>query len=222
MTSPVLPTLPLETPPRDVLVADDDPVTMHILVELLSSWGLRVTAVADGSRALATLLAPHAPQMALLDWSMPGLEGPDVCRAIRVAQAPMRPYVILLSARSSTIDIVSGLQAGADDYLAKPFAAEELRARVLAGLRLVAVQEQIEQRIHALQQAAARPTSFAGALPICSYCKSIRDGDNTWRGVEEFFAAHAHLAFSHGICDECLHRTLAQVQGFDGPTQDTP
>jgi CheY-like chemotaxis protein len=213
---------PREPTHRQVLVADDDAGTVRLLVDLLSDAGLEVTAVSDGGRALAALLAPDAPLLAILDWSMPTLEGPDVCRAVRIAQTTMRPHLLLLSAKSRTADVVSGLEAGADDYLTKPFEPEELRARVFAGLRTVSLQAQVERRIHELQEAAVRPRPGACALPICSYCKAIRDGDNAWKGIEEFFAAHGDLAFSHGICDECLHRTLAQVQGSEGPFRETP
>jgi sigma-B regulation protein RsbU (phosphoserine phosphatase) len=204
-----------------VLVADDDPGMVQLLIDLLTEWGFHPTAVSDGSRALAALLAPEGPQVALLDWSMPGLEGPEVCRAVRMAQTIARPHLILLSARSSSTDVVSGLEAGADDYLTKPCDPQELRARVFAGLRSIGLQAQVNQRIRELQAAAARPAPLVGALPICAYCKAIRDKGNAWRAVEEFFAVHAEIAFSHGVCDDCLHRTLAQVQDFDGPPRNT-
>jgi sigma-B regulation protein RsbU (phosphoserine phosphatase) len=221
MTLPILPVVQ-RAASAHVLVADDDPAMVQMLFDLLTSWDLRVTAVGDGGRALAALLSPDGPSVALLDWSMPALEGPEVCRAARAAQTATRPHLILLSARASSADVVSGLEAGADDYLTKPFDPEELKARLFASLRTVGLQAHVEERIRELQSAAARPQPFIGALPICSYCKAIRDRGNAWRSVEEFFAAHADIAFSHGICDECLDRTLAQVRDIDGPFPDAP
>src|SRR5262245_13827502 len=126
-----------------VLVAEDDPVSRKIVEVTLRQWKYEVVSVADGNQALNTLGGEDAPRLALLDWMMPGKDGPQVCREFRAKPAPRYIYIILLTARSAKDDIVEGLEAGADDYIIKPFDAVELRARLLAGGRIVDLQDRL-------------------------------------------------------------------------------
>ena len=112
-----------------ILIADDDSVSRQLLRATLERLGHEVVAVADGSAAIEALLAPDAPRLAILDWMMPGMNGLEVCRAIR-ERAAAYVYVVLLTARDAPEDLVTGLDAGADDFLTKPFEANELRARL--------------------------------------------------------------------------------------------
>ncbi|HXO19658.1 MAG TPA: diguanylate cyclase [Thermoanaerobaculia bacterium] len=123
-----------------ILVADDDPVSHRRLESAVVRLGHEVVGVADGAEALAALLRPDGPRLAILDWMMPGLDGLEVCRAVRQRAAPY-VYVILLTARDRREDMVSGLDAEADDFLTKPFDALELRARLRSGERVVELQE---------------------------------------------------------------------------------
>ena len=120
-----------------VLVADDDPASRKMLVRTLESWGYRVTAVSDGISALGLLESEEAPDLALLDWMMPGLDGPGVCRRLRASQAEHYTFIVLLTSRDDRDDIVEGLEAGADDYVTKPFDKVELEARLRVGVRIV-------------------------------------------------------------------------------------
>jgi diguanylate cyclase (GGDEF)-like protein len=126
-----------------ILIAEDDPVSRRLLQGFLSKWGYHVEAAADGPEALRILEGECPPPLAVLDWMMPGLEGPKVCE--RVREHPDRPYIyiLLLTARTQKGDLLRGLESGADDYLTKPFDAQELRARLHVGQRILDLQESL-------------------------------------------------------------------------------
>ena len=189
-----------------ILVAEDQAVSRHILAASLRKWGYEVEAVEDGRRAWQALQSEDAPQLVILDWLMPGMDGIEICRQIR--QHPrMRPnYLILLTARRGQEDKIHGLQSGADDYITKPFDREELRARVQVGIRVLELQQALAQRVRELEDALSRVKTLQGLLPICSYCKKIRDDRNYWQQVEAYISNHSEAQFSHGICPECLKK----------------
>ncbi|MGH9574374.1 MAG: GGDEF domain-containing response regulator [Candidatus Acidiferrales bacterium] len=126
-----------------ILIAEDDPVSQRMLQSFLTKWGYEIIAVSSGTEALRILEGPDAPPLAVLDWMMPGLEGPEICREIR--KDPERPYtyVLLLTARTQKEDLLKGLEAGADDYLTKPFDVQELRARLHVGRRILDLQHHL-------------------------------------------------------------------------------
>src|SRR4051812_32654683 len=126
-----------------VLIAEDDPVSRRIVEVQLRHWKYDVTPVPDGNQALEILRGEDAPRLALLDWMMPGKDGPQVCRELRAAPSAKYTYILLLTTRSDKADIAEGLEAGADDYVIKPFEAIELKARLLAGSRIVELQDQL-------------------------------------------------------------------------------
>ena len=200
-----------------VLVAEDDPVSACELKGLMRNWGYEVVPAVDGPGALAVLAAEDAPKLALLDWEMPGLAGPDVCRTVRGWDSADSPYLILLTARNSRTDIVAGLDAGANDYLVKPFDPDELRARVRAGARIVELQTGLADKVSELEAALLKVRRLSGLLPICAYCKAIRDDFDYWHRVEEYVSEHADVQFSHGICPDCLEGAMkaARMIGRD-------
>jgi PleD family two-component response regulator len=126
-----------------IVVADDDPLARQLTGRVLTGAGYEVLAVEDGLKAVELLSRPNGPRLALLDWTMPGLSGPDVCRRMRVLPDHPYVYMILLTSRESKEDTVSGLEAGADDYLTKPCDPEELKARLRAGIRILQLQDQL-------------------------------------------------------------------------------
>jgi DNA-binding response OmpR family regulator len=188
-----------------VIVADDDPLFRRLLTRSLCRWDFTAEVAPDGRQALDTLLQATEPCIALLDWVMPGLEGPDVCRRLRNDSQPHLVYLILLSGKGSRDDIVAGLQAGADDYMVKPFDQQELYARLQVGVRVLTLQQSLASRVQELADALARVKQLQGLLPICCYCKSVRTDDNYWQTVEHYFAEHTEVQFSHGICPSCYH-----------------
>jgi two-component system, cell cycle response regulator len=138
-----------------VLIAEDDVVFRHILQTWLQKWDYRVTAMDNGLDAWAALQAKDAPQMVLLDWLMPGMDGLELCRRIRSDAASPYRYVLLLTSKNEKEDLLAGLEAGADDYLTKPFDVDELRARIRAGKRILELQKALLQSRDALQFQAA-------------------------------------------------------------------
>jgi sigma-B regulation protein RsbU (phosphoserine phosphatase) len=139
---------------------------------------------------------------------MPGLDGPTICQRARAVSSITAPYLILLTARNDHADIVSGLEAGANDYVTKPFNQAELRARVRVGLRVLELQSKLAERVHDLEEALRQVKHLRGLLPICMYCKKIRNDGDYWQQVETYISNHTEAEFSHGICPECYERLM--------------
>jgi DNA-binding response OmpR family regulator len=176
-----------------------------------------VVVTGDGNAAWEVLRTAESPRLAILDWMMPGLDGAEICRRARAAETTPPPYLILLTARGSQTDIVAGLNAGADDYVTKPFDREELRARVQAGTRIVELQQELAGRVHELEDAMSRVKLLQGLLPICSYCKRVRKDENYWQQVESYVSDHSEARFSHGICPPCYEKVVKpQLSGLAG------
>ena len=191
-----------------ILIAEDDLVSRKMLEATLNRWGYDIVITSDGEAAWRVLQQPDAPRLAILDWMMPGLDGVDVCRNVRARQGADPTYIILLTAKGNKADIVDGLQAGADDYVVKPFDRDELRARVQAGVRIVALQTALAERVRQLEDAVARVKTLQGLLPICSYCKRVRNDGDYWQQVESYVSDHSDARFSHGICPDCYENVV--------------
>lgn len=191
-----------------ILIAEDDLVSRTVLERTLQSGGYDVTAVSDGESAWGILQGDEVPQLALLDWMMPGLDGVEVCRRVRALKRADPPYLILLTARHQKEDIVAGLDNGADDYVTKPFDRQELHARIRVGRRMKLLQQDLAERIVALEAALAQVNQLQGLLPICSYCKSVRDDQNYWQQVDAYLTTHSDVRFSHGVCPDCYRNIV--------------
>jgi sigma-B regulation protein RsbU (phosphoserine phosphatase) len=184
-----------------VLLADDDAGYRLLVKSALIKWGYQPVLASDGTMAWNLLQSADAPPLAILDWIMPGLSGLELCRRLREQKKTI--YIILLTSNNKTSDIIQGLQTGADDYITKPFDREELYARMQTGIRIVKLQQSLEKRVEELESALAKVKQLNGLLPICCYCKNIRDDQNYWQRVEDYVSANADVRFSHGICPEC-------------------
>jgi diguanylate cyclase (GGDEF)-like protein len=136
-----------------VLIADDDSGTRLVLASALKALGMDIALASDGCAAWELLKEGTGPSLALVDWEMPGMDGLELCHRIRGHASVMQMYLILLTGRDSREDVIAGLNAGADDYIIKPFDPEELRARVQVGMRVVSLQNRLASRIAELQEA---------------------------------------------------------------------
>lgn len=135
------------------VIADDDPVTTAVLARALQRLGIDVASANDGTTAWRLLTAAPSPELAIVDWMMPGIDGIEICRRIRRDPALAGMYVLLLTGRDSRSDLVAGLDAGADDYMIKPIDIEELRARVQVGIRAATLQGRLAEQVSDLQEA---------------------------------------------------------------------
>jgi len=130
-------------PLPSVLVAEDDPIFRRVLQSWLHNWGYQITAVEDGLKAWEAVSKEEAPKLLILDWMMPGMDGPELCLKIRSRKQVPYSYILLLTSKDEKQDLINGLNAGADDYLTKPFDVTELKARLDVGMRILALQDEL-------------------------------------------------------------------------------
>ncbi|MEJ2009046.1 MAG: diguanylate cyclase [Acidobacteriota bacterium] len=135
----------------NVLIADDEPVSRRLLEILLNKWGYEVTVASDGEEAWSALQNATRPRIAILDWMMPGMDGVQLCQRIRQQETLVPTYVLLLTAKQAAEDFNGGFKAGADDYLPKPYGAQELKARLRAARRIVELEDQLQAARDALK-----------------------------------------------------------------------
>jgi two-component system cell cycle response regulator len=175
-----------------ILVAEDDFTSRSILTAILKKWGYDPVATEDGTAAWAALQRPDAPELVLLDWGMPGLNGLEVCRRLREIDSSHPTYVILLTARGEKADVVQGLEAGANDYISKPFDSEELQARVRVGQRMLELQSSLREARDAMAHQATHDP-LTGILNRRAILERL--------GAELSRAKRENGALSIGMCD---------------------
>jgi phosphoserine phosphatase RsbU/P len=208
-----------------ILIADDDDVSRLQLEVLLTRHGHDVIAVSDGTEAWKAMQSDDPPRLVVLDWLMDEMDGVDVCRRVREIPSLRSVYIILLTSRRDQAHILAGLQAGANDYVTKPFDRDELLARVRVGSQMASLHAELAARVHELEEALVRVGQLQGLLPICSYCKSIRDDKNYWHQVETYIKSHSEAEFSHGICPNCWEKVVKPQflkQGIELPDDCPP
>ncbi len=194
-----------------ILVADDHVVNRRLLQVLLASEGYEILEARNGTEALDVLKEITEPVVGLIDWQMPQMEGPEVCRQARLLTDTPPMFLLLLTIRDSKEDIVTGLKAGANDYIIKPYHKDELLARVKIGVQMVELQQSLQSRVRELGDALAKVKVLSGLLPICQFCKKIRNDRDYWQQVEEYIGRHSDVQFSHSICPDC-YQTHVQPQ----------
>jgi DNA-binding response OmpR family regulator len=199
-----------------VLIADDDVVSRRVLEVMVGRWGYDVIGASDGEAARCALEQNPGPEIALLDWIMPAIDGLELCRRFRSLPQADETYLIILSANSSQEDILAGFDAGADDYLSKPIDLPELQARLRVASRLVNLQRTLSRRVRELNEALGKVRQLQGLLPICAYCKKVRNDKNYWLQVEAYFSSYVDVRFSHSICPECFERQVKPELEKDG------
>lgn len=148
---------------KTVLIADDDPPTRILLKAAISQWGYNIIEACDGEKAWELLQEPNAPRLLIVDWLMPKLDGTELCKRIR-KELTFHPYVILLTQVSGTTNIIKGLEAGADEFLSKPFNMAELHSRLSVGERIVKYEETLDKQNKQLQKNISHMETLANLV----------------------------------------------------------
>jgi len=189
-----------------ILIAEDEKVTRLRLEKALSQWGFEVEAFSDGAAAWKRLTEPDPPQLCVVDWQMPGMNGAEMCRRVRESLPDKYVYMIMLTARQGIDNVIEGLEAGADDYVTKPFVSRELRSRIDVGVRVIGLERMLAKKVSQLETALDDVKQLRGLLPICSYCNKIRNDNDYWEQVETYITRCADVEFSHSICPACYEK----------------
>ncbi|MBU0947054.1 MAG: response regulator [Proteobacteria bacterium] len=196
----------------NILAVDDTKENLRILVMALESEGYAVRPARTGQMALEAA-RKESPDLILLDIMMPVMDGYQVCEALKADTHLKDVPVIFISALDDITDKMKGFSAGGVDYISKPFQMEEVLARVETHLTLRHLRKELEEKNECLQKANAELQSalneiktLRGILPICSYCKKIRNDDDSWHTMEKYISEHSDVQFSHGICQGCAKK----------------
>lgn len=175
-----------------VLIADDDSTSLFVLSKQLKDKGYEPIESKGGPPAWANY-RKFRPSIILLDWQMPELDGLELTQKIREkSQGASYPHIILITAYRGTEKYIQAIEAGADDFLSKPYNPEILGAKLLAAQRMLRLKDEVE--------------TLRGILPTCSHCKQIRDEGGTWHPIEHYITERSDASFSHGICPPCLKK----------------
>ena len=176
-----------------ILIVEDDPIAGAVLEASLRQLGHDVEAAQDGAAAWQRFAAGPR-RLVISDWMMPGLDGLELCRRIRAQGGDYTYFILLSNLTTSGGNLDQMMEAGVDDYLPKPVNQQELKARLRVAERILNYATQVRQ----LQE----------IIPICGYCKKMRDDKNYWSQVEEYIGKQTGSNFSHGVCPDCYDRVL--------------
>lgn len=185
-----------------ILIAEDDPTSQLLLTRTLEKLGHDVMATDNGRTAWERFRAEPI-SVVITDWMMPDMDGLELCQRIRGHEKPDYTYVLILTSLSGKGRYLEGMDAGADDFITKPFDREELAARLRVCERILGLKQHVQR--------------LEGLLPICSYCKKIRDDKDAWTNVEAYVAKRSSAAFTHSICPHCyetkVETEIARLKG---------
>lgn len=173
-----------------ILTADDDAGTRKVLTKTLQSLGHEVVETEDGNQAWLEYRLHHF-SLVISDWLMPRVDGIELTKLIRREHRPKYTYIIMLTSLEGKGRYLEGMEAGADDFINKPFDKDTLAARLRVAERILNLQQEVKQ--------------LEGLLPICSYCKKIKDDEQNWQQMESYISRRTEANFSHGICPDCYN-----------------
>ncbi len=220
-----------------LLVADDENLQRLLIVKFLKEFGYDVVECSDGNQAWEVMLSEDSPRLLVLDWVMPGLSGVELCRKVRERIKEHYIYILLLTSKDDPEDVIEGMDAGADDYICKPFNKHELGVRLRAGKRIIKLNDELlhtqetlrEKNKHLsdknvelaklyddLQKAMGELKVLKGILPICANCKKIRTDDDhpkdqeSWTSIESYISIRSDADFTHTICPACQIKLYPQ------------
>ena len=186
-----------------ILIAEDEYTTRLMVQVCLENWGYSIESVEDGKKAWDIINQKNPPQIAVLDWEMPGISGIELCRKIKSLDRSSPIHVILLTARDSKNDISQGFEAGADDYITKPFNDDELGARIRVAERIVTIQSSLNSSLEELREALDMVQSFEEPVAVCRKCKKIGAFDGSWRTPEKLLEYPVDPRFIQLDCPSC-------------------
>lgn len=189
-----------------ILIVDDDPEVLFATARIVSAQGYHVLEADTGAACLEIAKKEH-PDLILLDVVLPDIYGTEVCKQIKGDPSLKNTFVIMISAlKKASNDQADGLDTGADGYIARPISNRELQARINAWVRILRAERERDRLIVELQQALDKVKVLSGLLPICSYCKNIRDDKGYWNRIEAYLQKHSDATFSHSICKTCAKK----------------
>jgi PleD family two-component response regulator len=214
-----------EGAPLNVLIAEDEPISRLLLEKKLAEWGYNVVATRDGNEAWQALQAKDPPQLAILDWKMPGMDGLEVCRKVRQEVAEPYIYLILLTGNCQDEHLVAGMEAGADDFIAKPFKSNELRVRLRAGRRIVELQNELiaAREIHRVKSTHDSLTGLLNHEKIMQVLdEELARADRDGNSVAVIMADLDHFkrindTYGHMAGDAVLRSTAARLLSLKRP-----
>ena len=186
----------------DVLIVDDVPENLTVLKQMLEEQNYRVRPAINGEIALRAV-SSSPPEIILLDIRMPEMDGYEFCRRLKSVEKTRSIPVIFISALDELNDKVKAFSLGGVDYITKPFQGEEVIARVRTHLTIRRLQQSLEEKNNNLQKALGEIKALQGIIPICAWCKKIRDDEGFWKQVEVYFSERSDVMFSHGVCPDC-------------------
>lgn len=189
--------------PETILVVDDYPINLRVLIEYLGQSGYKTLVAEDGEGALDQA-AFARPDLILLDVMMPGIDGFETCRRLKKGDETQDIPVIIMTALSETENKVQGFRSGAVDYITKPFQQEEVLARIETHLT-------IQRQQRELKDALSEVKRLSGLLPICSQCKKIRNDTGYWERIEAYISHRSDAQFSHSLCPECAEHLYPDI-----------
>ena len=195
-----------------VLVVDDDPDVLFATSRIVKKEGFQVITAANAEACLEAI-SKDCPDLILLDVVMPDISGIDLCRKLKADPEYKSVFIVLLSGmKTGSEEQAEGLDAGADGYIARPISNQELRARVDSLVRILLAERERDRLIKELQEALSEIRQLTGLLPICSYCKKIRDDKGYWVKLEKYLGSHSDAEFTHCICQHCAEKYFPEFE----------